>query len=115
MNLITGPDPHQKKYPCNAAKKELAWKGGCWKAMMLSGVTREERVAECKTTVWYEPEPGFCVKTGGIVYTPVPATGEVKPPQTTFESAPPDLPEDPRGYEQPPASQQKVQPKGQSK
>ena len=81
--LITGPLPNQKLYPCNHPEK--AWKGGCWNRMILEGATREEKVANCKTTDAYEPEPGWCEKTGGHIYEPVRLKQEKEPPPVSVE------------------------------
>lgn len=98
VNLITGPVPGQKRYPCNGFKKHKAWKGGCWYLMLLEGADKAERVAACKTTDAYEPEKGFCEKSGGFVYVPAYATEDVKPPSPTLNIDAPAGYDDPNGH-----------------
>ena len=83
--LITGPEPDQKRYPCH--HPERAWKGGCWNLMIMEGATREEKVANCKTTEAYEPEPGWCAKKGGFVYVPVRKKEDTRKPPVSVEKS----------------------------
>ena len=82
VTLITGPIPGQKTYPCTKSL-EIGWKGGCWKifALDIESDSKEVIAAACKSTQKYEPELGWCEKSGGVVYVPVMLRDTVKPPQ----------------------------------
>ena len=66
---------------------------------MASPAQPKEEIAEaCRKSVDFEPEPGWCIKSGGTVYRPVSAAADVKPPRNTYGPDSPDVIKDSNGY-----------------